>query len=162
MLRQCCRHGFTGSAQTTWMKRRHHCWRVLPLHFDGLNVGSDSHLHLLSEWIPQLLASFHLSLARICRVIGGITIDAYMQWTTLGKLLVRVGLWCLDLPKIHRGLWLRLLRRIYAGFFLLHIILGLNHSGPQRMTLQWSGSPMPSLPVNIAVAVGLKSKGGRW
>ena len=75
MLRQCCGHGFTGFTET-WMKRRHHCWRVLPVHFDGLNVGSDSHLHLLSEWVPQLVASFHLSLARICCIIGGITTDA--------------------------------------------------------------------------------------
>jgi len=35
-------------------------------------------------------------MARTCRVIGGTTIDAFMQWRRLGKLAVRVGLWCVE------------------------------------------------------------------
>jgi hypothetical protein len=59
-----------------------------------------------------------------------LTNRAYMQWRRLGKLVVRVGLWCVDLPKTLPGSWLRLLIRIYAGLFLLRIILGLNHFNP--------------------------------
>ncbi|KAG0527419.1 hypothetical protein BDA96_06G231700 [Sorghum bicolor] len=63
----------------------------------------------LSEWLSQLVPSLHLSMAQTCRVIGGTMIDAYMQWRRMGKLAVCVGLWCVDHPKTHPGLWLRLL-----------------------------------------------------
>lgn len=82
-------------------------------------------MHLYQNGYPNWSLHLHLSMARTCRVIGGIATDAYMHaMKKTGKVgAVRLGPWCVDLLP---SSWLPLLIRIFAGFFLLRIILGLN------------------------------------
>jgi hypothetical protein len=45
----------------------------------GLNVGLDAVCIFIRMVIPTGVPSLHLSMARTCRVIGGIATDAYMH-----------------------------------------------------------------------------------
>ena len=120
-------------------------------------------MHLYQNGYPNWSLHLHLSMARTCRVIGGIATDAYMHaMKKTGKVgAVRLGPWCVDLLP---SSWLPLLIRIFAGFFLLRIILGLNEpfrsNTPREGRFSEVAHPMTQtyqpVPVNIAVAVGLK------
>ena len=111
----------------------------------------------------QLVASIHLSLARICCIIGGITTDAMRNTRKVAHLCGAVVFG----PSKNSSRFVALTVEKDICRILLapyHPWIEPFRSSENDMSVKWLAQTyqhMPSLPVNIAVAVGLKSKGGR-